>query len=769
MIISLTILLALAVSGGLYTLHQRDLARQQGQAAQVADLDAESHAVSQTDPRESLLLALDAYRQKVTPQTYTQLLAAVTQTRYAGILLGHASAVESVAYRPRGGILASGDDKGTVILWNAAQERRLASFKAAGPVWDLAFSPDGDTLSVGTQIGSVQLWNLSNPARPALLTTFSALSYGDTAPGANTSVAFTSDGDTLAVTDYASALTVWNVTHPSHPALLSRTDITKGNPAPFYTAGPIALSPDDRTLLIGTDGAPHAALWDMSDPTRPRYLSALVGPGSDYGTGISAVAFSPDGRTAATGVGPTAHTYLWNVSNRNAPALISTMTGQGGLVLGLAFSPDGSRLATASGGGTTELWNVSQPASPAELALLRGQQASVNSVAFSPDGDTIATGSDNDTIMLWNADTNTDTPVLATLPGPSSTDPVTALAYDGNLLAVGHQNEGTVALWDTSDPARPRLLTTLPAPTGSAEVNGLALSPRRRTLAVATSSADENEASVLLWNVTSPGRPSKIGVLPDGANEDVAFNQAGNIIAVLNGAEQIQLFNITDPGDPRSIGSTAAFSGNPYTVAISPDSHIMAIGFVTGPNQNSGRNLYSVTNSRAPRFLINTDKADEAIYAVAFSPNGSLLASTTAGAGVLVWKMTNPAHRAVVADLTGNSGTTAGVAFGPGNMLATSGYDQTTILWNLTYPALPVQMVSLIKQGDAVGPLAFSPSGVTLATASEDSTTVLWDVARLAAIMRQPVLSACRIASPRNMPASWSADAPGIPYQPGCP
>jgi WD40 repeat protein len=772
-IVALIVALALAVSGGLYTLHQRDVARQQSQAAQIGELDAESHALGQSDPRESLLLALDAYHQEATPQTYAQLLAEVTQTRYAGILLGHASTVESVTYRPAGGILASGDDKGTVILWSTAQGRRLASFKAVGPVWDLAFSPDGDTLAVGTQTGSVQLWNLTDPAHPALLTTLSALGYGDTAD--NASVAYTTDGDTLAATDYQNTLTVWHAADPAHPTLLSRTDLGKGHP---IIAGNIALSPDGRTLLIGNTGIAIATLWDMSDPAHPRYLSALAGPGRDYGNGVYAVAFSPDGSTVATGVGITAYTYLWHISNRSAPVLISTMTGQGGPVFGLAFSPDGSRLATASRDGTTELWNVSQPARPAELALLRGQQASVNTVAFSPDGNTIATGSDDRTIVLWNADTSTDTPVLATLPGPSSADPTTAMAYDGSLLAVGHQNEGTVELWDTSDPAHPRLLTTLPAPPDSAQVMGLALSPRARMLAVATSASNGvTETSVTLWNVTSPGRPSKMGALPNGAYQDVAFNPAGTIIAVLNGATQVQLFNITDPRDPRSMGSTAAFQGNPDTVlqsnpdtvAFSPNGHLIAIGFVAGLNQTSGLVLYSVTDSRAPRFLIDTDKSDYAIYAVAFSPNGSLLASTTESAGVLLWKMANPAHPAVVADLTGNFGITDSVAFGPGNILATSGYDRTTILWNLTYPALPVQMVSLIKQGGTVGPVAFSPSGTTLATASWDSTTVLWDVTRLTAIMRQPVLSACRIASPRNMPASWSADVPGIPYQPGCP
>jgi WD40 repeat protein len=755
-IVVLTLLLTLAVSGGVYTLHLRDVALQQGQAARSAVLDAESRTISESNPRESLLLALDAYHSQATPKTYAQLLVSVARTRYTGILLGHATAVEAVAYRPGGSVLASGYGNGAVIVWNAVQGKRVAAFKAAGPVWDMAFSPDGGTLAVGTRTGSVQLWNFTDPARPVLATTLSAVAYGDTASdNALASVAFAPEADILAVTDNHSVLTIWNVTRASAPELLSQTDVIKHHPG--YTAGLVAFSPDDRTLLMGSSSIPRAALWDVGNPARPRYLAGLSCPGS----GISAVAFSPGSGFAVTGVGPTGHAYLWNIAHRRAPALVSTMTGQGGPVLGLAYSADGTRLATASADGTTVLWDVSQPTRPGRLAVLRGQQSPVNTVAFSPDGNTIATGSENDSIMLWNGDAATDTPVLATVPGPRRTDRVTALAYDGSLLALGHAQEGTVALWNTSDPARPRWLTTLPAPKGSARVEGMALSPKRRMLAVATSAADGSaKTSVTLWSLASPGKPAKLGVLPDGANRIAAFDQAGTMIAALNRSGRIELFNITNPGDPRLVGSTAAFRGDPDTAAFSPDAHVIAAG-------GSGLSLYGISGSRPPKLLSNTDREDTAVYATAFNSDGSLLASTTATAGVLLWNVSDPGRP--VADLTANTGTTSGVAFGPGNILATSGYNRVTILWNLTHPATPVQLATLTKQAAPVGPIAFNPGGTTLATASWDSTVVLWNVARLTTLMRQPALSACQIAGPGNVPSTWSADVPGIPYQPGCP
>ena len=760
-IAALIVLLALAISGGLYTLGQRDLARRQGQAAQIGQLVAESRAVSQTDPRTSLLLALDAYHQEATPLTYAQLLTAVTQTRYAGILLGHASAIQSVAYRPGGGILASGDDNGTVIIWNAAKQIPLASFKARSHVWDLAFSSNGETLAVGTASGFIQLWNLANPAHPTRLTTLSALGNHDDPGYTRASVAFTPHGDALAATDDQHTLTVWNAADPAHPALLSRTDV------PSYPKndadGDVAFSPDGRTLLIGNDFNTVAALWDMTDRSHPRYLSALP---TTEGAGTYAVAFSPNGHMVATEAGFTAYTYLWDVSNRSAPTLISTMTGQGGKVVGLAFSPDGSKLATASQDGTTWLWNIAHAAHPTQLASLRGQKGSVNTVAFSPNGHAVATGSDDRTLVLWNADTNVNTPAATTLPGGHGIDAVTALAYGDRILAVGNE-QGTVELWDTTDPAHPGLLATyrLPRPKllGQTAISGLAFSPNGRTLALAT------EDSVTLWDLKNPDSPSLLTVLPDQAHGAVAFNPAGTIVAAVDGKNRILLLNVKNPGVPRAIGATAAFPGQNSldAVTFSPDNHIMAIGQVA--NAAGGLALYDITNPRAPRHLVNLDTVDPTVYAVAFSPNGAILASTTEAAGVMLWNVADPPHPIHQTDLTGNTGFTAGVAFGPEHTLATSGYDQTTILWNLTDPAHPVQTVSLTDQVGAIGPIEFSPDGRTLATASADSTTVLWDVTGLTAIMRQPVLSACRITSPGNMPANWAADAPGVPYQPGCP
>jgi WD40 repeat protein len=77
-----------------------------------------------------------------------------------------------------------------------------------------------------------------------------------------------------------------------------------------------------------------------------------------------------------------------------------TLKGHIGWVLSVAFSPDGSRLASGSSDRTIKVWDT---ASGQELRTLKGHSSQVQSVAFSPDGSRLASGSDDQTIHVWDA------------------------------------------------------------------------------------------------------------------------------------------------------------------------------------------------------------------------------------------------------------------------------------------------------------------------------------------------------------------------------
>ncbi len=80
----------------------------------------------------------------------------------------------------------------------------------------------------------------------------------------------------------------------------------------------------------------------------------------------------------------------------------------------VACSPDGKRLATASGDKTAKVWDA---ASGQELLTLRGHIGAVYSVAWSPDGKRLATASGDQTAKVWDAASGQE---LLTLHGHSN-------------------------------------------------------------------------------------------------------------------------------------------------------------------------------------------------------------------------------------------------------------------------------------------------------------------------------------------------------------
>jgi WD40 repeat protein len=158
----------------------------------------------------------------------------------------------------------------------------------------------------------------------------------------------------------------------------------------------------------------------------------------------------------------------------------------------LAFSPDGTMLATGDTDGRAYLWNLATH----RVTAILNNGSPVTSVAFNPGGTEVATGNKHGT-YLWLAATGQ---LASKVVAPAGFRDVSALAFDpsGQMLAAGN-SEGSTVLWNI---AARRQTATLVDPLGTGGsptgVNAVAVSPDGATLAV----GDFN--GTYLWNIRRP-------------------------------------------------------------------------------------------------------------------------------------------------------------------------------------------------------------------------------------------------------------------------
>ena len=425
---------------------------------------------------------------------------------------------------------------------------------------------------------------------------------------------------------------------------------------------------------------------------------------------------------------------LLNAENTPLPAQLSTGTG---LVSSVAFSPDGRTLASSSPNGTIRRWNVADPAhvSPlgqpvaADVAAQGAYSgADVASLAFSPDGHTLASSDDSvgDTgdIQLWDL---ADRAHLRTRgqAQPHSINDSDHSAYSDSLafspdrhtLASGDAN-GTIQLWDVTDPADPRALGQ-PLTGSTAAVDSVAFSPDGHSLA----SGDGN-GTVRLWNIADPAHPRPIGQPLTGttvAVHTVAFSPDGHTLASGDGNGTVRLWDVTDPARPRPLGSISTGSDGVASLAFSPDGHTLASGSLDGTIW-----LWDVTNPADPSPLGQRLTGGDGVASLAFSPNGHTLASGSLDGAVRLWNLPQTV-------MAGSAAAVDSAAFSrDGHTLASGTSDGTIRLWDVTDPAHPRPIRPVLigsPGGGAVDSVAFSPEDHTLASGNADGTIRRWDIA----------------------------------------
>ncbi|MBI2976920.1 MAG: WD40 repeat domain-containing protein [Chloroflexi bacterium] len=376
-------------------------AERQARIARSGQLAVQAISLLDKQPALSFLLSVEALRAQDTAEARSSLLTALTfSPRLSAFLTGHRAGVTSVAFSPTDGILASGSEDKTIILWDVATRQPLGlPFTGhADNVTTVAFSPDGKLLASASRDDTVFLWDVSTRQRID-------------PPLKGYAVAFSPDGGTLASSTFNGTVLLWDLTtlEPLDPPLYSYYDEYMDH---------LVFNPDGYVLAAdGRDGT--ILVWDVATHEQ------LSHAGSGHTANVTSLAYGIFGDIAS---GSEDTTIIWRDQ---------TLHRHTATVSSLAFSPDGDFLASGSADKTVIVWDVSRWDEPAlPESPLVGHAAPVTSVAFSADGEVLASGSADTTVILWDA-----WPTAAmNNPDPLTLDAATIQAWLTRACRIANRN-----------------------------------------------------------------------------------------------------------------------------------------------------------------------------------------------------------------------------------------------------------------------------------------------------------------------------------------
>lgn len=430
---------------------------------------------------------------------------------------------------------------------------------------------------------------------------------------------------------------------------------------------------------------------------------------------VLCVAFSSDGTILASSE-DRGWICLWRVRETNNSSGLAAKTSGGPVVdgtkllafeghtdwvFGVAFHPDGSYLASGSLDRTVKLWNVSTGKC---VHLQREHAIGVSTVAFSPDRRIFASGSADQTVKLWDVSTGQ---CLMTLHGHSNSVRSIAFSPDGRTLASGSL-DGTVKLWDVQTGECFKTLEDTSA------VLSVAFASTESKI-LATGGEDR---TVKLWDAIA----GQCLLTLKGHQEpvwSVAISPDGLYLASGSGDRTVKLW---DASTGQCLKTLQGHKDRVWCVAFSPDGQILACG-----SEDRTVRFWDVSNGQVLRTLQGYFNGMSPVaFASAIEANSlqshTLFTFSYGDQQVRLWDLSSGQCKSTLQLPTGGA---MQVAVSPNGKIAIGGLDRTVQLCDFRTGEC---FITLEGHKDAVHSVAFSPNGKLLASGSWDRTVKLWDV-----------------------------------------
>ena len=637
--------------------------------------------------------------------------------------------INAMQFSPDGTLLAVGSNIG-VWLYDVKTGKEITMFP--GMCQSLAFSPDGRFLANGGgRYGSggkfrgkeLQLWEVATGNKVSLPNALLPASELRFSEDGKTLVSLGNWGDSIGQLDIETKKgNVEKVQERSWEVIKRRSD-----------SEPYALT-HDKFAVGGTDG--RIELWDTMTGKKlstlrghaeklsilRRVSRRLFGKNQDplpmeRDKRVLALAFSPDGTYLASGSRDTT-VLIWDTTSNDELITLRKHTDR---ISVLAFSLDGKMLASGSADKTVQLWDT---ATGKHIKTFTGHLNRIRALAFSPDGTRLASGSTDGTVRFWNIETGAALPTRIT----GHTEWVKAVAFlkDNTTLLSGEIN-GIISHWDLKTLQKSEvkmkghqdLLSGLAFSSDGTHSVSVGAEGYVIFTDVQTGHELENFGTTA---ITMPGA-NEIAFSPDG--KTVAFDSFGNVCvwnreigSVLNNplSDKVEINQngalVFPPGAGANIDVLLHQMRMISALVFSPDGKKVVSGTARGQVEiwdvETGAVLTSLTeqNLREP------------IAALSFSSNGALLAI---GSNKRI-RVMGGSKLTLLREIDGGVET---LVFAPDSLVLVSGLRNGGIeLWDVESGD---KLTTLDGHSEPVGTLVFSPDGKTLVSTGQDGTILVWD------------------------------------------
>jgi WD40 repeat protein len=517
------------------------------------------------------------------------------------VLSGHESGVASAAYSPDGTRIVtvsgmfSGQDN-TARIWQAATGKEIMMLRGhEGPVRSAAFSPDGSRIVTASLDHTARIWDAATGKQ---ITVFRG-HENDVE-----SAVFSPDGARILTASDDKTARIWDAANGKEIAVLLGHEN-------YLTS---AIFSPDGSRIVTASGDGTARIWDAATRKAIEVLRGHEGS-------VRSAAFSPDGKRVVT-ASQDATARVWDSATGQD---IAVLRGHEGDVVSAAFSPDGTRIVTASGSvatdryanddNTARIWDA---ATGTELAILRGHEGPVHSAVFSPDGSRIVTASNDNTARIWDAANGKE---IAVLRGDVSNVVSAVFSPDGTRIVTA-SSDWTARIWDAASENEIAVLR------GDAPLRSAAYSPDGTRIATAS-----DDKTVRIWDAAT-GKEIVVLRGHESMVNSAVFSTDGTRIVTASGSYSSQ--NITDntariwdAATGKEMAVLRGHQGYVTSAAFSPDGSRI----VTASDDKTARIWEAATGKE----LATLRGHESAVTSAAFSPDGTRVLTASADGTARIW------------------------------------------------------------------------------------------------------------------------------------